>query len=85
MNLKQERKRCETMKRAMSRHITDSVHEFYSLPLPEFITMVAEFTRNDRRLELLFYATRQRYLDALDEVAANRPPNVIDLDSKRPS
>lgn len=51
----------------LSRIITDGVHEFYSLPLDQFITKVNEFTANDRRLELLFYATRQAYLDTLEE------------------
>ena len=63
----------------LPRSMTDGAHEFYSQPLEQFIAKVKELTANDRRLELLFYATRQRYLDNLEELDGS---NVIML-SKR--
>ena len=44
-----------------SKAITDGVDEFYGLPADKFAKQVHAFTRNDPRLSLLFYATRQQY------------------------
>lgn len=46
---------------ALSKSVTDGVNAFYGLPDDRFAKQVHEFTRNDPRLSLLFFATRQRY------------------------
>lgn len=49
----------------LPKSILDDAHALYALPLPIFSEKIAEFTLDDKRLELLFFATRQCYLDAL--------------------
>ena len=44
--------------------ITDGADEFYGLPADKFAKQVHAFTRNDPRLSLLFYATRQQYQES---------------------
>ena len=44
--------------------ITDGADEFYRLSDECFAQQVHEFTRNDPRLSLLFYATRQQYQES---------------------